>query len=62
MRRVVLVLVLAGLSAVPAKPYLDLADFPQLKPLRDNWQVIRDEAMALTMLAMAQGFYVARAR
>ncbi len=34
-------------SAVPPKPYLDVADFPELAPLKDNWQVIRDEAMRL---------------
>jgi beta-hydroxylase len=34
-------------SAVPAKPYLDLAAFPELSLLRDNWQTIRDEAMQL---------------
>ncbi len=34
-------------SAVPNKPYLDPALFPQLKLLQDNWQVFRDEAKAL---------------
>jgi beta-hydroxylase len=34
-------------SAVPAKPILNVNDFPELKPLRDNWQAIRDEAMRL---------------
>jgi beta-hydroxylase len=34
-------------SAVPAKPILNIEDFPELKVLRDNWQVIRDEAMQL---------------
>ena len=34
-------------SAVPNRPILDLADFPHLKPLLDNWQIIRDEAMQL---------------
>lgn len=34
-------------STVPNKPYLDLADFPELQLLKDNWQVIRDEAIAL---------------
>lgn len=34
-------------SAVPNQPYIDVAMFPQLKPLQDNWQMIRDEALAL---------------
>jgi beta-hydroxylase len=34
-------------SAVPNRPVLDLADFPDLKPLQDNWQIIRDEALSL---------------
>jgi beta-hydroxylase len=34
-------------SAVPARPYLDLRDFPDLARLRDNWETIRDEARAL---------------
>jgi beta-hydroxylase len=34
-------------SAVPARPYLDLRDFPDLAKLRDNWETIRDEACAL---------------
>lgn len=34
-------------SAVPNRPMLDRKDFPELKILRDNWQVIRDEAKAL---------------
>src|SRR5262249_46045920 len=35
------------LSAVPNRPILDLADFPQLRPLLDNWHIIRDEASLL---------------
>lgn len=31
-------------SAVPKTPYLDVADFPELKILRDNWETIREEA------------------
>ncbi len=31
-------------SAVPKTPYLNVADFPELKILRDNWETIRDEA------------------
>jgi beta-hydroxylase len=34
-------------SAVPTRPYLDLRDFPDLSKLRDNWEIIRDEARAL---------------
>ncbi|HTT36242.1 MAG TPA: aspartyl/asparaginyl beta-hydroxylase domain-containing protein [Burkholderiales bacterium] len=34
-------------SAVPAKPYLDVSGFPELKPLQDNWQTIRDEGLKL---------------
>jgi beta-hydroxylase len=38
-------------SAVSTRPILNAADFPDLKKLRDNWQVIRDEALQL----LAQG-------
>lgn len=34
-------------SAVPPKPYLDVAQFPELRVLQDNWEAIRDEALAL---------------
>lgn len=34
-------------SRAPARPYLDPADYPELAPLRAQWQVIRDEALAL---------------
>ncbi|BDG05327.1 aspartyl/asparaginyl beta-hydroxylase domain-containing protein [Anaeromyxobacter oryzae] len=34
-------------SAVPARPFLDLADFPALAPLRAHWEEIRDEALRL---------------
>jgi beta-hydroxylase len=34
-------------SAVPNRPYVDVARFPELAPLRDNWQTIRDEALRL---------------
>jgi beta-hydroxylase len=34
-------------SAVPRKAVLEVERFPQLALLRDNWQVIRDEARAL---------------
>lgn len=34
-------------SAVPRTPYLDVANFPELNVLRDNWETIRDEAARL---------------
>src|SRR6185437_8008053 len=34
-------------SPVPRTPYLQVADFPELENLRNNWQTIRDEAIAL---------------
>ena len=34
-------------SAVPNRPYLDVAAFPELDLLRRNWLAIRDEALAL---------------
>lgn len=34
-------------SQVPTTPRLDASDFPELAPLRENWQVIREEAMRL---------------
>ncbi|XHS80514.1 aspartyl/asparaginyl beta-hydroxylase domain-containing protein [Burkholderiaceae bacterium UC74_6] len=34
-------------SRVPAKAYLDPDDFPELAPLKANWQLIRDEALRL---------------
>jgi len=34
-------------SGVPSKPYLDRQRFPELDVLKDNWQVIREEAMRL---------------
>ncbi len=34
-------------SAVPNTPYIDLALFPQLQVLKDHWQEIRAEAVAL---------------
>lgn len=40
-------LLMYAFSAVPAKPILDRDGFPQLDRLRDNWQTIRDEVVAL---------------
>jgi beta-hydroxylase len=34
-------------SAVPVKPILDVNEFAELAPLRDNWATIRDEAVRL---------------
>jgi beta-hydroxylase len=34
-------------SAVPNRPYIPRDAFPELNRLRDNWQTIRDEALAL---------------
>lgn len=34
-------------SAVPNRPFVDVAKFPDLAPLRDHWQIIRDEALRL---------------
>lgn len=34
-------------SGVSAQPYLDRSKFPELDVLKDNWKVIRDEAMHL---------------
>lgn len=34
-------------SAAPNTPYLDTASFPELKPLADNWTMMRDEAFKL---------------
>ena len=34
-------------SAVPAKPYADMSQFPELRQVTALWQVIRDEALKL---------------
>lgn len=34
-------------SKVKHTPYLDTKDFPELKAFQDNWEAIRDEALAL---------------
>ena len=39
--------IMYGFSAVPNRPFVDVARFPELKPLQDNWQMIRDEALQL---------------
>lgn len=40
-------LLMYAFSKAPSKPYLDLAQFPDLKPLADNWALLRDEALKL---------------
>lgn len=35
-------------SAVPNRPILNARDFPELQLLRDNWQLLRDEALQLS--------------
>lgn len=42
-------------SAVPARPYLDLAAFPALAPLKEHWEEIRDEALGLQGEARIRG-------
>ena len=34
-------------SRVPSRPYIDVAAFPELKPLQENWTMIREEALTL---------------
>lgn len=38
---------LCAASPLPIQPYLPREAFPELNALRDNWQIIRDEALAL---------------
>ena len=40
-------IVLYLFSAVPNKPYVDVAKFPELAPLQKDWRTIRDEALSL---------------
>jgi len=39
--------IMYAFSGVPNTPYQRLEDFPELQPLVDNWQMIRDEAAQL---------------
>jgi beta-hydroxylase len=39
--------IMYAFSAVPRTPMLDVRDFPDLAPLRENWRTMRDEAAAL---------------
>ena len=34
-------------SHLPKRPFLDVAEFPELAPLREHWTVLRDEALQL---------------
>ena len=34
-------------SKVPSTPYLSPAQFPEMRVLEENWQVIREEALAM---------------
>lgn len=34
-------------SKLPNHPFFDTESFPELKPLKDNWQIIREEAIQL---------------
>jgi beta-hydroxylase len=34
-------------SAVPGTPFVDVAAFPELAPLRENWRTLRDEGLQL---------------
>lgn len=38
---------MTGFSKLPNQPFFDVKDFPELKPLQDNWEVIREEAIQL---------------
>ena len=38
---------LYAFSALDNKPIFDRRDFPELDLLRDNWETIRDEGLAL---------------
>ena len=44
-----------ALSAVENKPYINVASFPQLSTLRNNWQIIRDEALQLEREELIKG-------
>lgn len=35
-------------AAVPAKPFADVRQFPELAPITAQWQMIRDEALKLS--------------
>lgn len=39
-------------SAVPNRPFIDVGYFPELKPLLDNWHIIRQEALNCLMMVI----------
>src|SRR5882672_5220926 len=43
------------LSGVENKPYISQSNFPQLTVLKDNWQIIRDEALQLEREELIKG-------
>ncbi|WP_445117073.1 lipid A hydroxylase LpxO [Acinetobacter sp. WZC-1] len=38
---------MTGFSRLPNTPFFDVQQFPELKPLQDHWETIRDEAVQL---------------
>jgi len=38
---------MTGFSRLPSQPFFDVKSFPELQPLQDNWEMIRDEAVLL---------------
>ena len=40
-------LLMYAFSAAPTTPYVDVGEFPDLKPLADNWKLLRDEGLKL---------------
>lgn len=40
-------LLMYGLSRVPNRPVFDASEFKDLQPIRDNWHILRDEALRL---------------
>src|SRR6201991_1219913 len=44
-----------ALSGVENQPYIKTSNFPQLDALRNNWQVIRDEALLLEQEELIKG-------
>lgn len=47
-------LIMYFFSKVPAKPYLPLSKFPQLQGFKDNWEVIKEEALHLHEQSLIQ--------
>jgi beta-hydroxylase len=42
-------------SSVPNKPYLSINDFPQLSIMRENWEMIRSEALDMEKKELIKG-------